>query len=70
MAAISAAVLAASSAAYLGKEAQRKFTDIRGSSPPILSPTEPCKCPGCGSFEYEMLGSRKVCSYCRTPKIG
>lgn len=70
MAAISAAVLAASSAAYLGKEAQRKFTDEWDSTTPILSSPEPCKCPGCGSFEYEMLGSRNVCSYCRTPKIG
>jgi hypothetical protein len=70
MAAISAAVLAASSAAYLGKEAQRKSTDIQDRNPPVLSAPEPCKCPGCGSFEYEMLGSRNVCSYCRTPKIG
>lgn len=74
MAAVSAAVMAATASSYVGNHAARKASEAAARR----AENRECevevvvhsKCPGCGSFEFEMHGRRSVCSYCRTPQVG
>lgn len=69
MAAVSAAVMAAAAASYSANRT-KDWKAVKDSLPPVLDVKLACKCPGCGSFEFEMHGRRPVCSYCRTPQVG